>query len=75
MVAGVKADPLNPSTTVLVKLGSALERIASPARPDGSYNLGRAAVGEMAHELLDGAGRYQPRSAPHNKETTRTEEP
>ena len=59
----------------LAQIESALERIATPARPDGTYNLGREAVAVEARELLDGAGRYQPRGIPHNRETTRTEEP
>ena len=59
----------------LTQIESALERIATPARPDGTYNLGREAVAEQARELLDGTGRYQPRGIPHNRETTRTEEP
>lgn len=36
----------------LDELEAALERIAAPARPDGSYNLSREACGEIARDAL-----------------------
>lgn len=35
------------------RLESALERVASPRRPDGSYNLGREACEQIARKALE----------------------
>jgi hypothetical protein len=35
------------------RLGAALQRIATPKRPDGSYNLSREACERLAREALE----------------------
>ena len=49
-------DVVQDITRLAVKLGeaiAALELIAAPRRPDGSYNRDRAACGSIAREALD----------------------
>ena len=39
----------------VARLEAALERIAAPKRPDGTYNLSREACEQVAREALEGS--------------------
>ena len=47
-----KSDALLAAAQDITRMHSALELIASPMRPDGSYNRDRAACGTLAREAL-----------------------
>jgi len=41
-----------PDPDYVLRLEAALEKIAAPRRPDGTYNLGREACEQVAREAL-----------------------
>lgn len=47
-----KSDALIAAVDDIARLRAALELIAAPMRPDGSYNRDRAACGSIAREAL-----------------------
>jgi septal ring factor EnvC (AmiA/AmiB activator) len=48
-----KSDALLAAAQDITRMHSALELIAAPMRPDGSYNRDRAACGTLARATLD----------------------